>query len=271
MALSLPQNPALEAGYNLVVCILASGSKGNAIYVSDSRTSILVDAGLSGVAIERRFRQRGLRPENLDAIIVSHEHADHIQGVGVLSRRYNLPVYMNPKTTCAAESGLGDIKELVNFECGATFHINTLSIHPFSISHDATDPAGFTISQNGSKMAIATDLGIVTSMVKSHLKECHLLIVEANHDPQMLFDGPYPWPTKQRISSRVGHLSNEDSCHLLREVQHDKLQHVVLAHLSETNNTPQKAFAQACKAINVNHVQLHVARQNECGDLIYVR
>ncbi len=268
---SLTEKSDAAVDYNLAACILASGSKGNAIYISDGRTSILVDAGLSGVAIERRFQQRGLCPESLDAIIVSHEHADHIQGVGVLSRRYNLPVYMNSKTTSAIESGLGDIKELINFECGATFHINTLAIHPFSISHDAEDPAGFTISQNGSKIAIATDLGIATRMVKSHLKECNLIIIEANHDPKMLFEGPYPWPTKQRISSRVGHLSNEDSSHLLQEVKHDKLQHVVLAHLSETNNTPQKAFAQVCKAINVNDVQLHVARQDECGALIFIR
>ncbi len=135
-------------GCNLRVCILASGSKGNAVFVSGTAASILIDAGLSGIEIERRLKSRGLDPKDLDAILVSHEHSDHIQGVGVLSRRYKLPVYISNKTQNAAASQLGSLHDLKTIECGSTFAINDLAIHPFSISHDAADPCGFTIQQN---------------------------------------------------------------------------------------------------------------------------
>jgi len=256
--------------FSLAVCVLASGSKGNATYISDGVTSILIDAGLSGVELERRLRSRGLNPTGLDAIIVSHEHSDHIQGVGILSRRYKLPVYINRKTESASPQ-LGNLHEMRPFVCGAAFHIGDLSIHPFSISHDAEDPAGFTIGQNGISIGIATDLGVVTSMVKEHLKRCSVLVLEANHDPAMLETGPYPWYLKQRIKSRVGHLSNIDSKKLLLEVQHQNLQQVVLAHLSETNNTPQKAFAEVVKALNHCKARLSVADQYSSGPVFYLK
>jgi phosphoribosyl 1,2-cyclic phosphodiesterase len=257
-----------ETDDTLTVCMLASGSKGNAIYVSDGATSILIDAGLSGIEIERRLLSKGLSPGDLDAILVSHEHADHIQGVGVLSRRFRLPVYINRKTQQAAATHLGNVYELKPFACGATFQIENLAIHPFSISHDAKDPAGFTVSYNGKKIGIATDLGMATSMVKTHLQSCALLILEANHDADMLTKGPYPWPLKQRINSRVGHLSNQAAKHLLNEVQHDRLIHVVLAHLSEINNTPQKALSEVSQAITRCRAQIDVAMQDVCGELI---
>ena len=257
--------------YNLTVCTLASGSKGNSIFVSDGSTSILIDAGLSGIEIERRLLSKGLFPEDLDAILVSHEHADHIQGVGVLSRRFSLPVYMNQKTQQAAAMQLGNVHELKRFECGSTFKIANLVIHPFSISHDAKDPAGFTVSHNGIKIGIATDLGMATSMVKTHLQSCALLVLEANHDADMLTKGPYPWPLKQRINSRVGHLSNEAAKNLLNEVQHDRLIHVVLAHLSEINNTPQKALSEVSQAITRCNAKIDVAMQDVCGGLLRLK
>ena len=260
-----------ELDYNLELCMLASGSKGNAIYVSGGSTSILIDAGLSGIEIERRLNSKGLYPEDLDAIIVSHEHTDHIQGVGVLSRRFNLPVYMSSKTEKASVSQLGNVRVIKNFECGSPFMIKDLFIHPFSISHDAEDPSGFTINQNGTKVGIATDLGIATSMVKEHLKGCSLLILEANHDEDMLINGPYPWPIKQRIKSRTGHLSNEASKNLLKELQHDRLKYVILAHLSQTNNTPQKALCEVSRAITHCNPQLDVATQDECGALLRLK
>jgi phosphoribosyl 1,2-cyclic phosphodiesterase len=260
-----------DGDYNLSVCILASGSKGNAVFVSGGSTSILIDAGLSGIEIERRLRSRGLDPKNLDAILVSHEHADHIQGVGVLSRRYQLPVYISTKTQNAASSQLGDLYDLKTIECGSAFAINGLSIHPFSISHDAADPCGFTICQNQTKIGIATDLGIATAMVKEHLKNCSLLILEANHDEEMLLNGPYPWPIKQRIKSRTGHLSNAASKTLLKDLQHDCLKHVMLAHLSETNNTPQKAAQEVGQALTRCKAHLHIASQNACSVLLRLK
>lgn len=255
-----------EAG-TLSVCVLASGSKGNAIYISDGTCSILVDAGLSGKAIERRMRERDLDPAALTAVLVSHEHSDHIQGVGVLSRRYNLPVYI-AKNTLKAAPQLGKLHEANHFECGQGFSIGKLSIHPFSISHDAVDPAGFTFQQNGTKIGIATDLGIATTMVKEHLKDCMLLVLEANHDPEMLINGPYPWPLKQRIKGRSGHLSNQDTQSLLKEIQHEQLKHVILAHLSETNNTPDMAYQMVGEAITGCRAHLTVALQDRCGELI---
>lgn len=257
--------PGATPKYNLAVCVLASGSKGNAIYISNGQTSILLDAGLSGVEIERRLKSRGLSPQKLDAIIVSHEHNDHIQGVGILSRRFGLPVYMNRKTGRAALSALGELRDMQFFECGSTFSVKTLSVQPFSVSHDAEDPAGFTVQQNGVKIGIATDLGIATSLVKEHLKNCNLMIIEANHDPDMLLQGPYPWPLKQRIKSRSGHLSNSDARHLLQELKHDALAHVILGHLSEVNNTPQKALSEVGLAFSDCRAQLTVAAQDVCG------
>jgi phosphoribosyl 1,2-cyclic phosphodiesterase len=256
----------------LSVCVLASGSKGNAIYVSDGETAILVDAGLSGKEVAKRMHAAGLQLESLKAILVSHEHSDHVRGVGVLARRHRLPVYITRDTAAAAMPQLGHIDDLRHFEIGRDFSIDGLAIHPFATSHDAHDPSGFTIAQNGHKIGIATDLGIATGMVKEHLKACSLLVLEANHDPAMLIEGPYPWPLKQRIKSRNGHLSNQESRDLLAEIKHDGLCHVILAHLSETNNTPEKALQTALQAQNMrDRFQLHVACQERCSELLILR
>ncbi len=253
----------------LKICVLASGSGGNSTYISDGTTSILVDAGLSGIEIERRLKSRGLDPEKLSALLLTHEHSDHSQGVGVLSRRYNLPVYISKKTKGAA-SHIGKLHDHKLFKCGYTFMIDNLSIHPFSLSHDAIDTSGFTIERNGLKVGIATDLGIATAMVKEHLKDCTALIIEANHDREMLINGPYPWPLKQRIQSRIGHLSNSDSNHLLNELKHDNLKHVILAHLSETNNTPDSALNTVGKALQNTKIKLHVALQDVCSQIVEI-
>ena len=262
---------ATQAGDHLTVCILASGSKGNAILVTDQQTSVLFDAGLSGIEIERRCKSKGFHPDQLDAIVVSHEHSDHIQGVGVLSRRFSLPVHVSKKTSRTAGSMLGKIADIRYFECGNPFTVNTWTISPFSISHDAEDPAGFTIHTNGMKIGIATDLGVVTAMVIERLKACQILILEANHDPEMLINGPYPWPLKQRIQSRTGHLSNKASRELVSALKHQGLQHVVLAHLSETNNTPEKALQEVGPALNGCNAQLHVASQDVCAEIFQIQ
>ncbi len=254
---------------NLRTCALASGSKGNAIYISDGNTSILIDAGLSGKEIARRMKSRDLDPEKLDGILVSHEHSDHIRGVGVMSRRFSLPVFISGATEKIASHRLGRLHDSVRFESGSKFLINTLAIHPFSTSHDARDSSGFTIECNGTKIGVATDLGIATAMVKHHLKDCNLLVLEANHDPDMLITGPYPWHLKQRIKGRTGHLSNLESKELLQELMHERLSHIVLAHLSETNNTPDRAASAVGLAMNRN-VKLTVAEQDKCGEVIQI-
>ncbi|MGD9043486.1 MAG: MBL fold metallo-hydrolase [Desulfobacterales bacterium] len=264
------QRPRQCTDYSLAVCVLASGSRGNAIYISDGTTAILVDAGLSGIEIKRRLLSRGLNPKDLDAILVTHEHSDHIQAVGVLSRQLNLPVYLNRKIEKKAPIG-NPVHEIRTFQCGSDFRINNLVVHPFAISHDATNPVGFTFGQNGKRIGLATDLGTITPLVKSNLQHCHLLIIEANHDPDMLVNGPYPWPLKQRIQSRSGHLSNKQSKNLLMELQHRGLEHVILAHLSETNNTPQKVLDEVSKALTLCSPRLTVASQNRCGEILYLK
>lgn len=253
----------------LTVCALASGSRGNSTYISDGTTSILIDAGLSGIEIQRRLESKDICPKGLDAILVSHEHRDHISSVGILSRRFKIPVYISPQTQKAAPH-LKTPYKTIPFECGNTFKIKDLTIHPFSISHDADDPAGFSLKRDNIKIGIATDLGLATTMVKEHLKHCSLLILEANHDPEMLENGPYPWPLKQRVKSRIGHLSNQDSGKLIAELMHDNLNHVILAHLSETNNTPAKALAEIGCVLNTKRTTLSVAMQDQCGDFICI-
>ncbi|NNG02216.1 MAG: MBL fold metallo-hydrolase [Desulfobacteraceae bacterium] len=250
------------------VCVLASGSRGNAIYISDGEDGVLVDAGLSGKKIEHRMQSRDLRMDHLRAIIVSHEHSDHIQGVGVLSRRYKLPVYISAATYARSQKFLGRLEQVHHFECGKAFVINGMTIHPFSTSHDAEDPAGFTIRQNGIKIGIATDLGIATTMVKEHLKGVSLLVIEANHDPKMLVEGPYPWPLKQRIKGRSGHLSNENTMSLIREIQDEQLQHVILAHLSEQNNRPEIALEMVKPIIDAGRTTIHIAAQDACTKVV---
>ncbi len=264
------ERPRQCADYSLAVCVLASGSRGNAIYISDGPTSILVDAGFSGTEIRRRFKSRGLSPNDLDAILVTHEHSDHIQAVGVLSRQLKLPVYLSRKIQKKV-SRCGPFYETKTFQCGETFQIYNLAIHPFALSHDATDPLGFTISQNGRRIGLATDLGMVTPLVKENLKDCHMLIIEANHDPDMLINGPYPWPLKQRIQCRLGHPSNQQSQQLIKALQHSRLEHVILAHLSETNNAPRKVLEEVSKALTRCKPRLTVADQHRSGEVIYLK
>ncbi len=254
------------------LCILASGSKGNSIFISNSRESLLFDAGLSGKEIERRMQSRQLDPKLLTGIVVSHEHSDHIRGVGILSRRYKIPVYMTPKTAQAASRQIGTPHQIRHFTCGKSFEIDGLLIRPFSTSHDAEDPAGFTVSHGGRKIGIATDLGVATGMVKEHLKNCKILVLEANHDMEMLINGPYPWHLKQRIKGRNGHLSNQDSCNLLEQVLHNELTGVILAHLSEQNNHPEKALKALKKAVNGNgfNPHFHVADQYTVSPVINI-
>ncbi len=219
------------------VCLLASGSRGNSTLIEVDGCRLLIDAGLSGIETERRLSTVGLCGEDLDAILVTHEHHDHVGGVGPLSRRYDLPVYID-RQTHAALPKLGKISDLQYFSSGDSFSFQQLSISPFSTTHDAVNPVGFTIESVEGKVGFATDLGMPTRLVAEQLKDCRILILEANHDEHLLQDGPYPWSLKQRIRSRHGHLSNLESCSLLKEVSWPGLEALFLAHLSEENNCP---------------------------------
>lgn len=221
---------------------LASGSSGNAFLIEGNNSAVLADAGLSGKQMQERLAKVGFDPAALDGIIVSHGHSDHTKGVGVLSRKYKIPVWMNRGTWKAAEQSLGRLHCLEFFETGRIFQLGEFRIHPFSVPHDCADPVGFRISVGTCRLGIATDLGTVTGLVATVLADLHVVVLESNHDPIMLRDGPYPWELKQRVRGRLGHLSNHDSAYLLERIFSDELQGVILAHMSQINNREELAL-----------------------------
>jgi phosphoribosyl 1,2-cyclic phosphodiesterase len=233
-------------------CVLGSGSKGNATYVCAGATAILIDGGFSAIEIQRRLATIGVDFASIGAILVTHEHNDHIRGIPVLSRRGSLPVFANPLTYRAAGSSLNQLYRYEEFDTGSTFHFQDLSVHPFSVSHDTRDPVGFVITDGRHALGYCTDTGRVTRLMHHRLAGCHGLILESNHDPEMLRNGPYPPYLKQRVQGKHGHLANHEAAAFLSDLAHDNLRHVVLAHISETNNLPRIAQAVTMQALATN-------------------
>lgn len=230
--------------------VLASGSKGNVSYFETDNAKILIDAGLSCKEIIRRLKLIRVEPEGLDALIITHEHLDHIKGAGPITRRFDLPVYINHKTLEKSRHILGNLPNPVIIDTGQTLRIKDLVIETFTKCHDAADPFGLVLSFNGSKVGLATDLGRSTRLVEDRLKGCNALILEFNYESEMLDNGPYPLFLKRRIKGQDGHLSNRQAADLIQTISHDKLEHVVLAHLSDTNNHPEKANEEAVKVLS---------------------
>jgi phosphoribosyl 1,2-cyclic phosphodiesterase len=247
----------------LRVCVLGSGSKGNCTYIESPETRLLIDAGLSAREIVRRLHRINRSPEGLDGVLISHEHSDHIQGAGALARRFKLPLYVNPGTWQRAQHIVGAVEDLRSFPTGAAFTLKDVVILPFSLPHDAEDPVAFRLSWRQRTLAIVTDLGYPSQLVRERIKGCHLLVIEANHDEAMLKAGPYPWALKQRIGGKAGHLSNHQSSQLLSDVMHDELEQVVLAHLSEINNLPDLARLTVMEVLVARRTRLSVASQRE--------
>lgn len=235
------------------LCLLASGSKGNSIFLESGKTRLLVDAGCSGREICRRLASKGLAPETLDAILLTHEHSDHISGAGVLSRKLKIPVILSYRTLEATKAHFHKT-ERMEFQPGERFAYRDVMIDPFPITHDACDPVGFVVESSEGRCGVATDLGIATRLVREQLKGCRALVLESNHDEEMLMNGPYPWHLKQRIKSRHGHLSNNESVDLLKDVIHEGLEGVFLAHLSEVNNHPDKALTTTSSFLDCQNV-----------------
>ncbi len=230
-------------------CPLASGSKGNCIYVGTETTKILIDAGLSGKATKERLSQIGVTLDQIDAILVTHEHTDHIKGLDVLSHSLEIPIFCNSDTAKAIYSTLPRSSKFKIFSTGEIFTFGEIQILPFSIQHDAVDPVAFTLQIEGTKIGICADLGIATTHVIHHLKECDYLYVEANHEPSMVHACARPPHYKQRVLGRQGHLSNEQCAHLLTEVAHPGLKHIHLAHLSSECNSQELALKKICQTI----------------------
>jgi phosphoribosyl 1,2-cyclic phosphodiesterase len=318
--------------------VLASGSKGNSTIVASATTRILVDAGLSCREILRRMKTAGEDPSALDAILITHEHQDHVQGLAVTARRLGIPVYITEPThrawvrwltprkrityaqwleerrrqaaaltaqipgppppdpavpiptsvsdlrsdfepepdteeKAAAEESLAEpekdptaLPAVEYFQSGNSFRIGDIAVTPFTIPHDAVDPVGFVFEVEGARLGVATDLGYIPSNLHAHLRRCDILMLESNHDLEMLRDGPYPWAVKQRVMSRVGHLSNDAAADFLTHSYDGHAAYVVLAHLSESNNLPELARIAAeralCDKMNLLANKLVLAEQN---------
>nr|MBF0222631.1 MBL fold metallo-hydrolase [Desulfobulbaceae bacterium] len=216
--------------------VLGSGSKGNATFVESGKTSLLIDAGFSGVEIERRMESIGADPASLAGIIVTHEHSDHVKGLGVLARKFKIPVYANRPTCEAGGKYFEKIPEFREFQTGVTFFLNGLTVHPFAINHDTADPVGFTIDDGTTALGYCTDTGMVSRLIHHHLSQCDSLILECNHDLEMLRNGSYPPFLQQRIRSKNGHLANPEAVEFIKKLVGPQLSRVVLAHISESNN-----------------------------------
>lgn len=214
-----------------------------------------------------------VKPDDLAGILISHEHTDHLRSAGVLARRYRIPVYLNTSTYEAGRVKLGRLDRLEIFKTNQKFEVRDFLIEPFSVLHDAADPVNFCLHLKNRKLGIATDLGRPTTLVRQMLRQCHALILESNHDPEMLLSGPYPWWLKQRVRGELGHLSNESSQELLRELIHEGLKNVILAHLSEKNNHTALAHQAAMQVLQERNdlkISLSIASQHQVGKMIEI-
>ena len=228
------------------LCSIASGSSGNCIYVGSDTTHLLVDTGISGKRTELGLNEIELSGKNIDGILITHEHIDHISGLGVLSRKYSIPIYATEETVTAIlkTNSVGTIdKDLFHIvKADTKFVIKDITINPMSISHDAADPVAYRFQHEKKKVAVITDLGYYTDYTVECMKGLDAVLIEANHDVNMLQVGPYPYYLKQRILGKRGHLSNEVAGKLLNEILHENIQHVLLGHLSKENNLAELAY-----------------------------
>ena len=248
---------------SLEVCVLASGSSGNCIYIASNKTRILIDAGLSAKQVALRLEQIGVIPESINGICISHEHGDHIGGIRVLQKRHGIPIYSNAGTLNGImrhpKSHEIDVKV---FQTGSAFEIGDITVEPFSVPHDAYEPVGFRLSAGGTSVGSVTDLGMPTALVRDKLRGCKAIVVEANHDEDLLREAPRPWPLKQRIRSRQGHLSNIDAARLISESATEDLEHVFLAHLSSDCNSPDTAMRTVASQLRLDglgHINLEIS------------
>jgi phosphoribosyl 1,2-cyclic phosphodiesterase len=248
------------------IAVLASGSSGNAILVSSNSTSVLVDAGISARRVTRAARALGIPPESIDAVLVTHEHSDHVAGLTTLTRRLALPVVASPGTHASIRRRIPDAAARVEVHAGREYVVGDLAIMPFATSHDGAEPLGYSIADGRTRAAIATDLGVVGRNVRRHLLDADCAVLEFNHDERMLLDGPYPWYLKQRILSNVGHLSNASAANELVRAGDAPLSVVILAHLSAENNDAELAHQTALSALDRagrSDVRVLVAHQTE--------
>ena len=263
----------------LKYCSIGSGSSGNCHYIGYKDTNILVDAGLSGKRITTGLNDINVDMENIKGIFITHEHSDHIKGAGIMSRKYNIPIFANVKTWCAMKDKLGDIKDsnMKVFENDRSYSLGDLIIRPFSISHDASDAVGYNFYADNEKMSIATDIGIITDNIRRHLYKSKLVVLESNYDPSMLMMGSYPYALKKRVMSDTGHLSNEDAAKFCIDLVKEGTERILLAHLSKENNFPELAYETSKSILAQNDIiigqdiKLDVLLREEVSDIYKVK
>lgn len=240
----------------LEFCTIASGSSGNCTYIGSDHTKILVDAGISGKKITEGLAELHLTGNDIDALFITHEHVDHIKGAGILSRRFDIPIFATADTWAAMEDSLGKIapsnKRIVYAD--EVCAVNDICVKPFAIPHDAAEPVGYTIFGGEKKIALATDIGHVTDTIRENIEGSDLLLLESNHDVEMVKKGSYPWHLKQRILGERGHLSNAAAGELLAEIMTGKMKYVFLGHLSDENNNPHLAYETVEEILRKNRI-----------------
>lgn len=252
-------------------CPLASGSKGNCIYFGSGETKLLIDAGISASEVVKRLSGIGVDIQDIDAILITHEHSDHIKGLENLSSKYRIPVLANSETASSIQAQLKRKLAFKIFTTGESFTFGDIDITPFSIQHDAVEPVAFILQTMGLKCGFCTDLGFVTTLVVKKLSYCDFLFIEANHNVNMVHASARPEIYKERVLSRQGHLSNEECAELIEKVLHDKLRHIHLAHLSSECNAPELALKVVQERLSVSGVQVevHIAKQDELSHPIH--
>ena len=262
-------------------CSIASGSSGNCIYTGSEETAVLVDAGISARQIEKSLNSIDRSLKEVDGILITHEHSDHIKGIGVISRKYGVPIYGTPGTLRAVKncSSLGKIEEGLLHEIheDENFYIGDIMVHPFEIPHDAAQPVAYRLEHDGHAVAVATDLGVFNDYIVENLQDLDAILLEANHDVRMLMAGSYPYYLKQRILGTHGHLSNENAGLLLCRILHDKLKKIYLGHLSKENNYEELAYEAVCMEVTMGENPykasdfcIQVAKRSEITELVAV-
>ncbi len=259
-------------------CSLYSGSSGNCLYLGTEKTKILIDAGLSAKRIVEALCSIGENPSEISAILVSHEHSDHIRGAGIFSRKFDVPIYANENTWEAMETAIGpiNINNKMYFNTGNGFEISDVWVNPFNIPHDAAEPVGFNFFIDNKKVTTATDIGHINRRLLNFLEDNHLLFLESNHDVEMLKVGPYPWHLKKRIMGDCGHLSNEMAGKVIAYLAQKGTRKFLLGHLSRENNFPELAYQTVCNALSERQicagsdVELSVALRDRAGRVIEV-
>ena len=242
--------------------LLGSGSRGNATLIEEGSTSLLVDCGFSVRETERRMARLGTTPQRLSAILVTHEHHDHLAGVGALARKYRLPVWLTAGTAAAGKKRLGELPQCMMLNSHSDFAIDGLNLHPFPVPHDAREPCQFVFSNGDKRLGVLTDTGSSTPHIERQLDGCNALILESNHDRDMLSTGPYPPSLQARVGGGLGHLSNDQAAEILRRIGNRSLQHLVAAHLSEKNNKPGLAVEALSEALSCEREWITLADQD---------